>query len=100
MRCRGIIGMCVRCNVLIVSMHIGRVRIVDQPLVAMIVLCSSRHRRAQGHRCGSEAMERHRQQRDPDNQDFQDVYHAAILAYASVFERPPGPAYMLRSSIV
>jgi hypothetical protein len=27
-------------------------------------------------------LERHRQQRHPDDQDFQDGFHAAILAYA------------------
>ena len=100
MRRGGVIGMSIRCSVLIVLMHIGHVSVVGHCLMVMIMLAGSRHRRAQGHRCGSEAVERHRQQRDPDDQDFQDGFHAAILAYARVFESPLRSPFMLRSSIV
>lgn len=99
MRCGGMFGMRLRCSVLIVLMHIGHVS-VGHCLMVMIELCGSRHWRARGHRCGSEAVERHRQQRDPDDQDFQNSFHAAILAYARVFESPLRSPFMLRSSIV
>ena len=38
--------------------------------------CSgSLHRRAKQHRCGSEALERHRQQHEPHDQRFQQFFH-------------------------
>lgn len=53
-------------------------------VVVVIVPCRGRRRRAEGHRCGGEALKRHRQQRHPDDQDFQEGFHAAILAWAKV----------------
>lgn len=57
-------------------MHMGArcTGIVGHRFVVVIVLCRGRQRRTQGHRRGSETLERHRQQRHPDNQDFQDVF--------------------------
>lgn len=75
------IGMHVRRRLRILQKGTGRPSsIVGHRFVVVVVLCRGRQRRAQGHRCGSEALERHRQQRHPDDQDFKDGFHATILA--------------------
>jgi hypothetical protein len=68
---------------------IGRVAVLGHRLMIVIVLCCSRGLRTEGHRCGSEALDRHRQQDHPNDHDFQDGFHAAILAYATVSADPP-----------
>ena len=82
----------VRCSMTIMCVDIGRAPIVGHPIVVMIVQRRSWQRRACGHCCGSETVERYRQQRDPDDQDFQNGFHAPILAYARVSESIPGKA--------
>jgi len=75
-----VIGMHVRPGVLIMHMDAGCITIVSHHFVVVLMLCRRRQRRTLGHRRGSEALERHRQQRHPDDQDFHDGFHAPILA--------------------
>lgn len=83
-----IIGLHVRYDLVVACVNVGRV-VVGHRLVVVILLRRNRRRRAQGHRCGSEALHGHRQQRHPDNQHFQQVFHRAILAHAKVHEIRP-----------
>jgi hypothetical protein len=78
-----VIGLHIRCFLVVVCVNVGHV--VDHGLV-VVVLRRSRYRRAQGHRRESEALQGHRQQHQPNNQDFQQVFHEAILAHAKVTE--------------
>lgn len=79
------IGLHIRCFLVVVCVNVGHV--VDHGLVVVVmVLRRSRYRRAQRHRRESEALQGHRQQRQPNNQDFQQVFHEAILAHAKVDE--------------
>jgi hypothetical protein len=73
------IGLHVRSCMLVIGMSIGHAGIVRHRFVVVIVLCC-RGWHTDEHRCGREALERHGQQRDPDDQDFQDGFHAVILA--------------------
>jgi hypothetical protein len=82
------IGLHSRSGMPIICVNMGRVAIVGQRCVVVIMLCCSRRRRTEGHRRGSEAMKRHRQQRNPDDQDSQHGIHAPILAHAKVSELP------------
>ena len=84
------IGMHVRSRQRIMHMGTGSASIVSHRfvVVVVVVLCRGRQWRAQGHRCGSEALERHRQQRHPDDQDFEDGFHAKILAQPKEWEIP------------
>ena len=90
-------------GMLIICMNIGRVGIVGHRCVVVIMLCCSRRRRTKGHRRGSEALKRHRQQRNPDDQDSQYGIHERILAHAKV-PKIPWPVHVcnevLQSGIV
>ena len=94
------IGLYVRTRVLVMGVSTGHVDVVGHRFVVVTVLC--RHwRHTEGHRRGSEALERHRQQRHPDDQDFQDGFHTSILAYAKVSAIPSaGKLRTLRCRIV
>lgn len=97
MRRRVMIGLHVRSDMLLMCMRSGRVGIVAHRLVIMVVLCHCRCRRTEGHRRGSEALKRHRQQRDPHDQKFQDGFHAVILAYENAAGIPSDEAHDRRS---
>lgn len=88
MTCRMVIGLHGRPGLLVMCMRAGDVHVVGHRFAVVVDLCRGRRRRTEGHRRGSEALKRHRQQRHPDDQDFQDGFHAAILAYAKVSEIP------------
>lgn len=83
-RRRRVIGMPAWCDMFAMWAQINNVRIGGHCFVVMIRLRRNRQRRAQGHRCGSEAMKWHRQQRDPDDHNFKNGFHELILAYARV----------------
>jgi hypothetical protein len=60
-----------------------RVGLVGHRCVIVIVVCDlmcDSGWRTDAHRRGSEAFERQRQQRYPDDQGFKDGFHGAILA--------------------
>jgi len=81
------VGLHVRTGMLVMKVSSGHVGIVSHRFMVVTVQCR-RWRHTEGHRRGSEALERHRQQRHPDDQDSQDGFHAPILAYAKVSAIP------------
>ena len=85
-----LVGLHARSGMAVMCLFTARGIVAGRRCMVVIVLCRSRERRTGGHRCGSEALKRQRQQRHPEDQDFQEGFHAAILAQPKTVRRRQG----------